>query len=681
MLGARATGALSDDSRRSAIRGLEDPAVVFERVRRTNRTTIVAPQHIVQAHRDWARFHSTPASPRVSQINPAIEDGSRSNSLSPSASNPTIGKNVDLDNLDTYQGEVAIAVNPNNSKQLVAGANSFLDDHRCEPPNASSEGLEALYGSTDGGSTWRYDCSPWPASLSQGRGPYYFGSDPAVAWDGSGNAYASYMLISEQADVAQTSASAIVVARSTDSGASWSTWGVPANDLGNPARFNDKDLLAIDTTVGQLHTFHNRVYVIWDQANTERVAHSVNGKTWKAVVVDPHTAGSDIAGDLAIGPDGTVNAIWNRIGGSTETTVFASSTDGGVTFSNPVRIASHILGSFSKNNLIPAQDQRGINAFASIAVDRDPSSPHVGNLYVTYSDFASANSIAADTNIYLMSSSNGGASWSAPLRVNDDIGSASQFFPWVTVDPSTGRVIVSWYDTRNDPNNARTQIFAAASDDGGASFGANILVTSPSREFQNAVAYSDESSVDNTSYNSNQYGDYAQLAALDGKAFLIWTDSRMFFPGDQANTVAEEAAVATVDFGPIGPTPIATPTPTPSAAPTIGMLTIHPSRLNFREHRVKAIGPRFVSIANLHNSGTATINNVSLASQKTPHASEFQIDKRSTCVTGTALPKGKSCKVGINFAPSSAISTSDSIVLEYNGTNSPQSIPLTGEIK
>ncbi|MGD8378473.1 MAG: pre-peptidase C-terminal domain-containing protein [Gammaproteobacteria bacterium] len=459
--------------------------------------------------------------------------------------NATIGTNADLGSqLSSYQGEVTIAADPNNGQHLAAGANTFYADatSACQAPSGNTYGTQALYFSTDGGSTWTYNCAPWPSSIGSGSYSSHFGSDPTAAFDSNGNAYMAYMLISSNSS---SNTSAIVVARTTDNGASWQPWGTVVNNLTNSSVFDDKEMMAIDTTSGQAHSHSNRVYVIWDENNVERVAYTDDGSSWTTNVVESGGYSNDIGGDLAIGPDGTVYAIWNRSGSTSESTVFAKSTDGGSTWTSPSVLTSHRLLSFGSNNTPPAQDQRGINAFGSIAVDTDASSSYYGNLYVAYTDFPSGTSSGTNLNVYVQRSTDGGSTWSSAQKVNDDSGSATQFFPWIATDPTSGKVVVSWYDTRNDANNRKTQIYMAYSTDGGSTFSGNQKVTQASSEFTNStVDYMDENSTDNPNYNANQYGDYAQITIVNGVAHPIWTDSRNFYPSNGSNAAKEDAASA-----------------------------------------------------------------------------------------------------------------------------------------
>ncbi|HWW61608.1 MAG TPA: hypothetical protein VN181_09590, partial [Thermoanaerobaculia bacterium] len=471
----------------------------------------------------------------------------------------SIGTNVDPANgVEGYQGENNIAINPNNPLQIVAHSNTFFKDPNplCQSPTggtANTFGTMALFGSTNGGASWTYNCAPWPPSATGGvsGAAFWFGSDPALAWDSSGRAYACYMLISQNSTGSNFGAS-IVVARSSDSGTTWQNLGTVVNGIalasGNNSG-NDKQMMAIDNTTGQPFSHPGRIFVIWDNCsasacNLEKLAYSDDGVAWTTVSLPSNTGA--IGGNVVVGADGTVYVVWNRF--NVETVVFSKSVDGGATWTAPIVIATSALQSFGANNLPPAQDQRGINAFASIDVDRNPASAFFGKLYVAYTDFPAGTTTGPDLNIYVVTSSNGGASWSAPVRANDDNFGASQFFPWLAVDQSDGTVNVSWYDSRLDPLNRKVQMVYARSSNGGVSFEPNLLVTDGGTSFRNNANFLDENSVDNPSFNGNQFGDYSGIAALNRQVHPLWTDSRMFFPlaDTQAPTRREDNATSVI---------------------------------------------------------------------------------------------------------------------------------------
>lgn len=581
---AQCRGLLTQALLDRVINATEDPGETYEKVRRARRNMAETPPWVECESKLWSSlnrktglFNVIPQSSGplgLHSSDPAAEEMVRSLAAS-------VGSNVDpAGGVGDYQGEMQIAVNQNNPQQLVAAANTFYQDPsaNCLSPTggfSGTFGTQALYGSSDGGSTWTYKCAPWPPSLSGPVGAsFFFGSDPAVAWDNQGRAYAAYMLL---ADVGGLS-TAIVVARSTDSGQSWSPLGIVVNDLADSNFFDDKEMLAVDRSAGppSAKSHPGRLYVIWDQNNIERVAHSDDGVSWTTVVLPPTGFGQyDVGADVKVGADGTAYVIWNRLiypsGQTGEKIVFSKSVDGGNTWSAPVAVASTALLSFGSNNNPPAQDYRGVNAFGSLDVDRNPASPFFGTLYVAYCDFPSGTTFGTDLNSYVVRSTDGGATWSAPVKTNDDSGTASQFFPWLSVDQSDGTVNVSWYDTRFDLNNRKTQIFYARSSNGGVSFEPNLLVTdSGAVGWRNAVNYSDENhGNDNSNANANQYGDYGGCVAANRQVHPFWVDSRQFQP--LADTFSpsrlEDAGSATI-VNCSAPTGVTTPAASTTCSPS-----------------------------------------------------------------------------------------------------------------
>ena len=156
------------------------------------------------------------------------------------------------------------------------------------------------------------------------------------------------------------------------------------------------------------------------------------------------------------------------------------------------------------------------------------------------------------------------------MKVNDDNFGATQFFPWLAVDQTDGTVNVSWYDSRLDPLNRKTQMVYARSSDGGVSFEPNLLVEDGGVDWRNNVNYSDENSIDNTAFNGNQYGDYSGIAAANRQVHPLWTDSRMFFPlaDTQAPTRREDNATSDI-VNCSAPTAITAPSVNSTTAPSV----------------------------------------------------------------------------------------------------------------
>ncbi len=103
------------------------------------------------------------------------------------------------------------------------------------------------------------------------------------------------------------------------------------------------------------------------------------------------------------------------------------------------------------------------NALNLSGLDRSDSYPRTavnpssGELYVVYADKPASGTDKA--NIYFISSSNGGSTWSTPLKVNDDSTTRDQFQPVIAIKPNGKQMFIGWYSRQNDPNNYDVDIY------------------------------------------------------------------------------------------------------------------------------------------------------------------------------------------------------------------------------
>jgi hypothetical protein len=128
-------------------------------------------------------------------------------------------------------------------------------------------------------------------------------------------------------------------------------------------------------------------------------------------------------------------------------------------------------------------------------------SPYRGHIYVVFSDQRNG---ADDTDVFIVESSDGGATWTSPLELVPETGPAQQFFPWGTIDPLTGYIYIVYYDRRFTTGN-ETDVYMSYSQDGGATWD----------DFEiSATPFTPTASV--------FFGDYINVAALGGSAHPIW---------------------------------------------------------------------------------------------------------------------------------------------------------------
>jgi hypothetical protein len=118
----------------------------------------------------------------------------------------------------------------------------------------------------------------------------------------------------------------------------------------------------------------------------------------------------------------------------------------------------------------------------------------------------------------------------------------------MSVDPVTGDVNVSFYDTRNDTTGARyqTDTYFTQSQDGGGSWRSpNTRVSTVSSNEHDCNGVFPCSAIN----YGNQQGDYEGLVSFGGVSHPVWTDSRKqtaFAPGCRGNQAMEEVFTATV---------------------------------------------------------------------------------------------------------------------------------------
>jgi hypothetical protein len=148
----------------------------------------------------------------------------------------------------------------------------------------------------------------------------------------------------------------------------------------------------------------------------------------------------------------------------------------------------------------------GLLGQANVAVDRS-GGPTRGNVYM----LASVDPPGSDPlDVHLIRSVDRGASWSAPVRVNDDPAGngAWQWFGAHSVAPN-GRIDVVWNDTRESGQATMSQLYYSYSWDAGRTWAANVAV---SPVFRSNVGFP----------NQNKLGDYYTLVSNERGADVAY---------------------------------------------------------------------------------------------------------------------------------------------------------------
>lgn len=445
-------------------------------------------------------------------------------------SSVTVGPNVDMSNECGPQSETFITVNPSNTKVLAAGSNEIF--------RLPMRG----YFSSDGGSSWGGVDLPLPPPLA-GTHDTRFGSDPSLAFDTQGNVFYGYIVVFFGGG-SGINGTELAVARSTDGGQTYPQVTFFSFQSGGN-HFNDKPLITADTNPSS--SFRDNIYIAWDAASGGSSAGGIrlarssdHGLTFTSMRVDnPSGPGQGIGAMPFVGPNGEVYVAWNDF--KANTIAFNRSFDGGVTWGQQTVISPKTV---PFEILVPAESFRGALIYPACDADRSRGQ-HRGRLYCSWLDQSSG----GVGDIFLSFSDNQGTTWSAPQAVTDQLPfPVDRFNQWLSVDPVTGDVNLSFYDTRNDTTGSRfqTDVFFAQSTDGGAAFlSPNVRVTTASSNEHDCNGLFPCPGID----YGNQYGDYEGLVSFNGVSHPVWTDSRRQLQpstGCSTNLLMEEVFSATI---------------------------------------------------------------------------------------------------------------------------------------
>ena len=410
-----------------------------------------------------------------------------------------IPTNVDVSQRPGNESEETVAVNPTNPKNIVIVTNV---EH---PAAGLFEGV-----SMDGGATWTTKLIGNNDNLGDAC------CDPSLSFDQYGNLFMTYLYNVEIE---------VPIALSTDGGLHFKLIAnitkppkqslSPSGERRGLFRYVDQPTIIAG---------EGEVWVVFN-AGGPMVATGapVTGLEQVGKFITPEVVpgtNNCTYGDVAIGPKGQVMQVCaltstGQGGGKLFVNVDPDGL-GPAGFGKRVFVVDTHVGGF---DFIPPQPDRSVDAEPGLAWDRTGGS-HNGRVYLVYTLEHPNESDNMD--IYVRYSDNNGATWSAPVRVNNDNTKNSQFLPKISLDPTTGNLAVVWYDSRNDlgtggpgdtdgvPNDD-AQFWGAFSTNGGLTF--------PNFQISAGTSNSHDSG------NHIDYGDYTGLSFYGGIAHPAWADN------------------------------------------------------------------------------------------------------------------------------------------------------------
>lgn len=364
--------------------------------------------------------------------------------------------------------EPSIAVDPTNHDRMVVGWRQF--------DSVGSNFRQAGYGwSTDGGSTWTM------SRIQAG----VFRSDPVLGVDGTGRFY--YNSLALPANVLTTN-----VFPSTDGGATWGT--------GVYAYGGDKQWMAVDLPAGM---GTHRLYQAWSTASNPHAPNTFNRSlndnlSWQAPSAIPN---APVWGTLAAASDGTLYVV--GMDGATGEIKVAHSTN--AKDAGPVPTFTTFAADLGGDLRTGPPNPAGLLGQLWIGVDRS-GGPRDGWVYV----LASVTTPDDPMDVHFIRSTDGGATWTAPIRVNDDPAGngAWQWFGTMSVAPD-GRIEAVWNDSRQTGDSTLTALYYSYSLDGGDTWTVNEQA---SPVWNSMVGFPNQSKI----------GDYYHMVSDVNGADLAW---------------------------------------------------------------------------------------------------------------------------------------------------------------
>jgi hypothetical protein len=353
--------------------------------------------------------------------------------------------------------EPQVAVNPLNPDNLVV---SWQQDRW------SAGGASGIMSAVtlDGGVTWTRAAlavSRCGGGTAANGADYSRATDPWVTFSPNGTAF-QMALAFNVGSLQPGSSSAMLVARSSDGGRSWSA-ATPLI-LSGSNFFNDKNTITADPTDARY------VFAVWDRlaltgGGPSLLARTTDGgASWEAatVIYDPGTQSQTIGNQVVVLPNGNLLNVFTQIDPGPNSTSVATirvirSTDKGASWGGPTKIAD--LLAVGARDSVTGQTIRDGSIIAEIAVTPN------GNVLVVWQDARFSSGVV--DGIALSRSMDGGLSWSAPTQVNS-AQTVAAFTPSIRVR-ADGTIGITYYDLRSntaDPTTLPTDLMLARSTDG-----------------------------------------------------------------------------------------------------------------------------------------------------------------------------------------------------------------------
>lgn len=385
------------------------------------------------------------------------------------------------------------------SPQVLPGPSDLLFNQQGIEPRAMTDPLGNIYvaaiqgipagtdvwKSMDGGYTFSYLGQPDGAQAASAiaRGGGAGGGDEDLAVGAGGNVYVNSLWIGSSTQ-----------SSSFNGGATWSV-----NPLSTDVPADDRQWIASHGG-SELYLTYKQLGVLLAGTDSIFMAKSFDGGLTFPQIVEVTTpklgVQPGLQGNVVV--DQRNGTVYNVFVGAQENQLYlARSIDGGKTFD--LKLVYQAPTGTSIGNVFPA-----------IALDR------AGYLHVVFSD---------GRNVFLIGSTNGGATWTTPVRVNSGAQTKTAISPWIEAGAG-GKVNVVWWGTSASSNldtSAQWRVFFAQTQNAFASVPAFAEMAATPVMHVGAICV-DGTACPSGTRNLAEY--FALGSYLDGSALIPYPDDK-----------------------------------------------------------------------------------------------------------------------------------------------------------
>ncbi len=477
---------------------------------------------------------------------------------------------------DSNYSETALARRP-GTEQLVGGAKAFFSAYSTFKAQHTASLVIDPAGGSGTHPVGGFDCV---TTGTQAMPPSWTNvTDPNLEWDTRGRIHQIVLAYNAYWGSVDQPNGNVYAVHSDDGGRTWVTGngGTPVQAGPNPStasgNFLDKPWVAVQQN--EASPYRDHVYAVWvefpeDSAAPVLIHSSVSrdrGATWSAPSTVPQpvpTIGANPWPLVSTGANGDVYLSYVTYGSGNAAALWTTrSVDDGASWTGATKVTDT---SVLRTCCLP-----GSKVHDGVVEVLTASRTQPGHLHMVWEEYADGR-----VRVRLVSSADGGRTWSAPQTVNDDQSPTDQFQPTVATGPD-GAVVVAFYDRRwrcpEDPAVVRADRGAANTcigvtvqayrDSGGVDtkVGANRRVSrylwDPNQPAQQRQGLPQRACEDPTVTCDNYFiGDYFDLEVSADHVFILSTSTHYPGPGalsDNGRPIYYQRSVLhTIDRGRLG---------------------------------------------------------------------------------------------------------------------------------